>query len=258
MRDASPTPGPPGFSPVARDVQGTDPVHPPLGAGGPVAAIPPDELSEFMAFKAEKARRAQREFQDQPDPSHVARHEEAMLLARNMARAGQGDVQAQAFREQQQQEFFAAQRAARIAELNRQGAQMEGHNFVTAHPLDRVGEAPKSIVDRAAEIPAAVSPFCKPSSAKLVIHPPAKWHINDATKRDPLQFLSEVYTYALQTNQEAVMVILHSVAEEPMRQACMDILNGFHPSEVSWKKCCEVFMHFPGTFMTLDMRPPWH
>ena len=131
---------------------------------------------------------------------------------------------------------------------------MEGHNFVTADPANRVSKAPKSMVDRAVDILAAVSPFCKPGSAKPVVHPPAKWHINDATKRDPVQFLSEVYTYALQTNQEAVVVLLQTVAEDPMRQACTDILSGFHPSEVSWRKCCEMFMHFTGR----DIYDPTH
>lgn len=239
QRDVSPTPGPPGHSPVHRDFQGPDPVHPPLGAGGP---IPPDDYAEFMAFKAEKNRRMQ---QAQADPGQVQREEEALLLVRNMAQAGQGGVQAQAAHQQQQEQLLEAERAARMAELNKQHAQMEGHNFVTAHPLHRVG-APKSMVDRAAEIPATFHPYLKPASAKPVIHPPAKWHINDATRRDPVQFLSEVYTYALQTGQEAVVALFNSVAEENMKLACQDILTGFHPSEVSWRKCCEVFMHFTG------------
>ena len=100
-----------------------------------------------------------------------------------------------------------------------------GRAFVQAAPQNRVSEAHKSLLDRAADIPGVVQQYCKPASAKPVLHPPTKWKITDATTKCPLTFLREVYAYALQTGQDAMNTVLASAADPDLARACRDLMQ---------------------------------
>jgi hypothetical protein len=120
---------------------------------------------------------------------------EARGYAEDTARAGVERLQADNILESKraataalQKQAEATQKAYEVAAHRQDLAEQaygyqagKGRAFVRADPLNAVSKAHKSLLDRAAGIPQTVKQFCKPASARPVVHPPAAWKITDAT-----------------------------------------------------------------------------
>ena len=141
-----------------------------------------------------------------------------------------------------------AQHRADIAAAEFGHVAKRGREFVNRDPANRVSEAHKSLLEKALDIPGTVQQYCKPAVARPVVHPPLKWKITDATARCPLDFLREVYTFALITGQDAMQALLDSTQDAALEQACRDLMTKVKDAdpEVRWGKACQIFLQFVG------------
>ena len=130
-----------------------------------------------------------------------------------------------------------AQHRADIAAAEFGHVAKRGREFVNRDPANRVSEAHKSLLEKVLDIPGTVQQYCKPAVARPVVHPPLKWKITDATARCPLDFLREVYTFALKTGQDAMQALLDSTQDAALEQACRDLMTKVKDADPEAVKC---------------------
>jgi hypothetical protein len=141
-----------------------------------------------------------------------------------------------------------AQHRADIAAAEFGHVAKRGREIVNKDSSSWLSEARKSLLDKALDIPVTMQQYCKSAIARHVVHPPLKWKITDATARCPLDFLREVYTFALKTGQDAMQALLDSTQDAALQQACRDLMTKVKEAdpEVRWGKAYQIFLQFVG------------